>query len=482
MSESLGEGGGLQTASGTVETTPTSRGSPSCAASVGAFVTKDGDVVAFNKETSSVKWRKNFISSDRSLSVEDTDVLVSQNSVYVRSWKYFAAFDINSGEKTVWSGGRLNVLSVDCRKEEVYAYSRGEEELLCLCAQTGERKCVFSLETIFSYGGGGVVSEYFSEHMGETNPEHIWNALTLSHGNPIDALFNTPQGVFFTTSKMLYHLPSLKQIDTVSDRLQTNQDGSNQKRGSAGELVAPIQEGTEPVISNGRVYFVTPDGYIGGTTVGGKSPIWARSLSPTSTQSGRIPMIGGQEEDVATEHTLLSPVVSHGHVYAVSKQGLAAAFDIHDGELLWKTTIGTDGVSHARFHNGTLYATSDTHIYALDPDSGDIEWTFSTSDVPGVTYPFPLTAPSFHRDNLYVGTDGYCIHSLDTETGEHQWAYSTGKPVTMEPTVTEESVYVGGQNCRVHRIDRQSGNHYWPVSHHSSWYLTAESPPVAYCV
>jgi outer membrane protein assembly factor BamB len=124
--------------------------------------------------------------------------------------------------------------------------------------------------------------------------------------------------------------------------------------------------------------------------------------------------------------------------------------------------------------DGVVYATSyDGHIYALNPDNGDLIWQFPADIEPGDKEPadedtplkeriepkaFSYAAPTVHEGMLYVGNlDGY-MYAIHTKDGSLKWRFKTGSGITSSALVHAGTLYFGSKDNHLYAIDAATGS------------------------
>jgi outer membrane protein assembly factor BamB len=117
--------------------------------------------------------------------------------------------------------------------------------------------------------------------------------------------------------------------------------------------------------------------------------------------------------------------------------------------------------------DGMVYFGSlDHNIYALDAETGNLEWEFETGyDV--------KSSPAVVDGRLYTGCDDGYIHCLDANTGSELWNYEVGGPtvryfawlcelnIRSSPTIYEDKLYVGHMNGYIYCLDAITGHLIW---------------------
>ena len=128
------------------------------------------------------------------------------------------------------------------------------------------------------------------------------------------------------------------------------------------------------------------------------------------------------------------------------------------GKLLWRTKIAGFGGSAVYCVGGKLFAKSSANtLYALDPESGIILWTFSPSGHSGETM---YSSPTAHRQDIFIGDRRGILYCLDVNTGTTKWKRRTNRAknddVNSTPLIRSGLVIVGtNANRAVSRIVKQ---------------------------
>lgn len=160
-------------------------------------------------------------------------------------------------------------------------------------------------------------------------------------------------------------------------------------------------------------------------------------------------------------------------VYIGNKDGSIYAVNATTGEQQWKVDIplGPNTVYAPTAADGTLFighnsAGSDPSYYAIDTESGSVEWEFDPDEVPR------MTPPTINDGVVYIGTDysgenGYDskLYALDAATGNVEWEYTEPMRVRVAPTVVDNTVYIGARQSEVEfgvtALDASTGEVEW---------------------
>ncbi len=221
-----------------------------------------------------------------------------------------------------------------------------------------------------------------------------------------------------------------------------------------------------------------------------------------TTDRGAVCCVDLAKQAVLWKYRVLAPIrrppaLGHGHIYSCDENQVVYALDL-EGELLWKTelkeTISSDlSVSPTGLHVGT----QEGRLLALDPGSGDIQWSIETGGaleaapvawgdtvVAGCTdgrfyvvssqgklrsswevgSPVRMT-PLVDGNRIFFGTDDQFILCLDLTSGHRKWRIRSGGKVTALARSDEKRVFFLTSNCVLYALDKHSGDILW-------WWIT----------
>jgi len=128
-------------------------------------------------------------------------------------------------------------------------------------------------------------------------------------------------------------------------------------------------------------------------------------------------------------------------------------------------TFETDATSAAIVDN-TVYvgAIRNANVYALDADTGTVQWSFETEDI--VT-----SSPAVDDGTVYIGDRDGNMYALDADDGTEQWRYeiqSVGMGI-QTPAVADGTVYFSSSasaipnsgDGNVYALDADDGTEQW---------------------
>ena len=190
-----------------------------------------------------------------------------------------------------------------------------------------------------------------------------------------------------------------------------------------------------------------------------------------------------------------SPAISNGALYFVSSAGSLVSLDLKTGQPKWvfateyerkfeaKNLHGYPSssqtipdawdiwISSPAVANGKVYfGSGDGNIYAVDAQSGLLQWKFPTKDV-------VHSSPAVVNSVVYIGSWDSYLYALDAETGQEKWSFKSGEDNTIHnqvgfqssPAVADGVVYVGCRDAHVYAIDAATGKKKWDYPTSKSW-------------
>jgi len=219
-----------------------------------------------------------------------------------------------------------------------------------------------------------------------------------------------------------------------------------------------------PAVDGATLYFVSSAGSLAALDVATGTPRWvfaveyekrfeAKGLHGYPSAAQTIP----DAWDLFTS----SPAVAGGKVYFGSGDGGVYAVDAQSGILQWKFQTGNVVHSSPAVAGGTVYVGSwDGNLYALDAATGRHQWTFEGGRDPAIHNQQGFqSSPAVVDGVVYVGCRDAHVYALDAATGRRKWDYPTSKSwVIGTPAVRDGIVYVGTSDTRrFMALDAESG-------------------------
>ena len=233
---------------------------------------------------------------------------------------------------------------------------------------------------------------------------------------------------------------------------------------------------TSPAIADGVVYIGAMDGH----------------LYAIDQQSGKEKWNFKSSMPVQS-----SPAVAGGTVYFVSSVGSLVALEGASDKLKW--TLPTefekkfeaknlhgypplnqtipDGwdifMSSPAVANGKVYfGSGDGNLYAVDAQTGVLQWKFATRDV-------VHSSPAVAGNTIYFGSWDGSLYAVDGESGQEKWSFRAGEDNATHnqvgfqgsPAVVDGVVYVGCRDSHVYALDAVTGRKKWDYPTSKSWVI-----------
>ena len=146
-----------------------------------------------------------------------------------------------------------------------------------------------------------------------------------------------------------------------------------------------------------------------------------------------------------------SPTVVDETVFVGTWDGTYYALDADSGEIQWEFEITSQGTSPT-VADGTLYIGSEgNRLYAINTETGEQEWKNDS-------FSEDLTQPVVSNGTVFAGNRNG-LYALDAATGEQDWFYRTF--VNSSPAVANETVFVGNWEPNIHAVDTTTGERQW---------------------
>ncbi|HEY9184600.1 MAG TPA: PQQ-binding-like beta-propeller repeat protein [Salegentibacter sp.] len=178
-----------------------------------------------------------------------------------------------------------------------------------------------------------------------------------------------------------------------------------------------------------------------------------------------------------------SPLVAKGKVMFLSYDGFFYALNQADGKLVWK--FKTEGESKFKvkdYYNGSFkpdfwdfylssaivnnnqvyFGSSDSHVYSLNIESGEMIWNYKTEAS-------IHSSPAIFENSLLIGSWDSKIYSLDIRNGKENWTYTTGRDtaryiwqgVQASTSVENGIAYIGSRDAKFYAFNIETGDTLW---------------------
>lgn len=126
--------------------------------------------------------------------------------------------------------------------------------------------------------------------------------------------------------------------------------------------------------------------------------------------------------------------------------------------------------SPAVYKNRVYFGSGDGNVYAVDAQTGVLQWKFETKDV-------VHSSPSIANNTVYIGSWDSYLYALDADTGAEKWRFKAGEDMvdfnqvgfTSSPAVVDGTVYIGCRDAHLYAIDAATGRKKWDYPTNKAW-------------
>jgi hypothetical protein len=128
-----------------------------------------------------------------------------------------------------------------------------------------------------------------------------------------------------------------------------------------------------------------------------------------------LPPSTSRPNPLALPNIVVASIFSPGAIYAVDRE---------TGRRRWRVTTGGLAASNVTYADETLYGMTSQTLFALDPATGHVRWTFSPY---GTRREWMYSSPTIKDGRLFIGDRAGRFHCLSTKTGEWIWWRQTSR-------------------------------------------------------
>ena len=167
----------------------------------------------------------------------------------------------------------------------------------------------------------------------------------------------------------------------------------------------------------------------------------------------RFPQVGSEHQNIGGHVT--SPVLAGGKLLVASAR-VFYALDPETGQIDWELPLAEPVASSAAAGEGLAYISDFTHTYAVDIATGAEQWRFSGQDA---TLFF---APVVREGRVLIGLGSELV-ALDAATGDVLWRTGMGTAPVVPGGATSDVAF-GKSTHELTAYDMQDGTPLWRYS------------------
>src|ERR1700675_3343254 len=165
-------------------------------------------------------------------------------------------------------------------------------------------------------------------------------------------------------------------------------------------------------------------------------------------------------------NTRPNPLVADDKLFvSIFSPGAVCALDRATGRIIWRQELPKFAGASVCLGSGKLFAKSPHTLHSLQPESGDILWSFCPYGTRGE---WIYSSPAIDEGRLYIGDRKGFLHGLDADTGETRWSERTNSAenddVNSTPVLLNGLVIVPTNAKLVVAYDAHTGKFAWNQS------------------
>lgn len=156
------------------------------------------------------------------------------------------------------------------------------------------------------------------------------------------------------------------------------------------------------------------------------------------------------------EQVKSSPVVSEGHIYFGSDDGIFYCLEDRSDKAVkvWSYNAGDDVQTiPAIFQGSVVFGSRNGYLTCLNSSSGKLKWRYKAGG--NVT-----SSPLVMNERIYFGCHDKSVYCLD-KSGKQVWKYKTGDQIESSPCSYGKTVIIGSDDGKVYALDSTTGRLVW---------------------
>jgi len=162
-----------------------------------------------------------------------------------------------------------------------------------------------------------------------------------------------------------------------------------------------------------------------------------------------------------------SPVVADGTVYVGSTDGNLYAIEASTGQERWRVDVGSPVSSSPAIASGlVIFVSADGVFHAVAADTGAPRWQFATGALLPWEWGFEgwdvyLASAAVQDESVVFGAGDGTVYALDVQSGQERWRFTTEMRIRSTPAISDGAVYVGGADGIVYSLGLDDGSVRW---------------------
>lgn len=151
-------------------------------------------------------------------------------------------------------------------------------------------------------------------------------------------------------------------------------------------------------------------------------------------------------------------VAANGMVYFTTSAGKLYALDLETGALQWQISIGATYPGAPTVDGQDLYVVNAGNLYVVDALNGSIKLTIPLPNAAGDYY--TSSKPAVYQGTVFINFQQY-LYALNPDTGQIKWTYQESTAISR-PTISSGIIYITGGN-RITALYVDTGSIKWQI-------------------
>jgi hypothetical protein len=179
--------------------------------------------------------------------------------------------------------------------------------------------------------------------------------------------------------------------------------------------------------------------------------IWRHRIR--AAEHAVLPSSTSRPNPLALADLVVASVCSPGSIYAV---------DRHTGKRRWRVRTGALAAGNVTYVDEALYGMTSQTLFALDPATGHVRWTFCPY---GTGHEWKYSSPTVKDGRLFIGDRAGLFHCLNTKTGGWIWwrqiSRARNRAVNATAIVRDDLAIVAANSGLAVGFEAATGRQVW---------------------
>jgi eukaryotic-like serine/threonine-protein kinase len=151
-------------------------------------------------------------------------------------------------------------------------------------------------------------------------------------------------------------------------------------------------------------------------------------------------------------------------IYVGSSDTYLYCLNKNTGDIFWKfKTSGAINSTPALDHNAVYFTSRDNALYSLNATTGALNWKFETGELLPHKWGWDyfISSPTVNFGAIYFGSGDGNVYSVAAIDGKLNWKFATKGRIRCTPAVKDNVVYVGSFDANMYALDKETGELKW---------------------